>query len=252
MACRPPIVSPSFTSGVSFSISPRTSSGLIYSRTRNRSAAAAGTPRTPADCGFGRRFPAAAASRPTSPQRRSPTLGSKPAAQRPDNKQRRALHSASSLPPATSSTTPRPDPPSLLQTTDPRPTPPLPSALLAPPRLPEPIVEPIDDLHSVLASSTKHTPTARAKSTLSPSAPPPSGSSPWVHIRRHRPLGPHSIDWSPTSCGGPTPRRTKPATHYRRQTPSFSCTDLTRTHCAMPAIYQPRPLSHPPASMFQC
>ena len=55
--CKPPVISPSSTSGVSTSIfprasvstSPRASSGLVSSRTRNRSAAAAGIPRTPAD-----------------------------------------------------------------------------------------------------------------------------------------------------------------------------------------------------------
>ena len=51
--------------------------------------------------------------------------------------------------------TPQPDPPSSSQTIDPRPPPPLPPpALRAPPRLPEPIVEPIDDLH--LRSCVEH------------------------------------------------------------------------------------------------
>ena len=80
VACRPPAVFPSPTSGVSASSSPRISLGLISSRVWNRSAAAAGTPRTPADYGFGRRSPATAASRPSSPPRRSPTFGSKPEA----------------------------------------------------------------------------------------------------------------------------------------------------------------------------
>ena len=144
LPCRPPVVSPSPTSGVSVSTSPRASSGLISSRIRNRSAAAAGTPRTPADYGFGCRPPATAASRPPSLQRRPPTLGSRPAAQRPATTQRCAARSTSS--PSTAN--PQPDPPSSSQTIDPRPPPPpTPPALRAPPRLLEPIVEPIDDLH---------------------------------------------------------------------------------------------------------
>ena len=51
----PLVVSPSDTAGVSTSTFPRASSNLTSSRTRHRSDAAAGTPRTLADFGFGRR-----------------------------------------------------------------------------------------------------------------------------------------------------------------------------------------------------
>ena len=76
-----------------------------------RSAAAAGTPRTPADYGFTRRPPATVATIPPPPQRRPSTLGSKPAAHRPAITQRRAAHSTWSPSTATSPSTPQPDPP---------------------------------------------------------------------------------------------------------------------------------------------
>ena len=68
---------------------------------------------------------------------------------------------------------------------------------------------------SVRASSTTHTPTGRANNALSPSASPPSGSS--TFAATGRPLGPHPLDSSPTSCYGPIPRRKRLATHLRRQ-----------------------------------
>ena len=242
LACRPPVVSPSSTSGVSVPISPRTSSGLISSRNRNHSAAAAGTPRTPADYGFGRRSSATAASRPTSPQRRPPTLGSKPAAQRPATTQRRAIHNTSSPSTATSSTTPQPDPPH-------HPRPPTQGPLPRPPllcwhhldyrnTLSSPLMPPI----SVPASSTTITPTGRANNALSPSAPPPSGSSPWIHLRRHR-----TTSWTtsprlvvhllPRSYPSPQKASYTPLT----TTPFFSYTDHTRIQPAMPAIYTTTP-----------
>ena len=189
LACRPPVVSPSSTSGVSVSTSPPASSGLIYFRTRHCSAAAAGTPRTPADNRFCRRPPATATSRPPSPQRHPPTLGSKKAAQRPATTQRRAALRTSSPSTVTSPSTSQPTPPSSSQATDPRPPPPpLPPALQVPPRLPEP--NPSSSLLitsiSVSASSTTLTLTGRASNAPSPSAPPPSGSFPWVHLRHHR------------------------------------------------------------------
>ena len=81
LAYRSSVVSPSSTSGVSVSTSPRASLGLIFSRTRRRPAGTAGNRRTPAGYGFDSQLPANATSRPPSPQRHPPTLGSKPAAQ---------------------------------------------------------------------------------------------------------------------------------------------------------------------------
>ena len=149
LASRPPVVSPSSTSGVSVSIFPRASSGLIYSRTGHRSAAAAGTRRPPVDYGSGRRPPPTTTSRPPSPQRRPPTPGSKPAAQRPATTQRRVARRASSPSTATSPSSPQPELLAPSQTTDSRspPPPPPPPALQASPRLPEPVVGRIDDLH---------------------------------------------------------------------------------------------------------
>ena len=202
LACRPPVVSPLSISSVSVSTTPRASSVLISSRFRQRSDAAARTPRTPADYGFGRRPPATATSRPPSPQRCPPTLGSKPAARQPATTQRRAAHSTSSPSTATSPNTPQPDPPSSRQTTDPRPSPPPPRPVLqAPPRLPEPIVEPIDDPH--LRSCVEYytyTDWAREQRaeplcsatlrflSLGPPSPPPDDLLDYIPSTRHPPL----------------------------------------------------------------
>ena len=102
LVSRPPVVSPSPTSSVSVPTAPRASSGLISSRTRHRSAAAARTPRTPADYGFGRRTLAAATPKPPSTHGRPPTLRSRPPL-RPSAARRKT---AWNLPPPSSATGP--------------------------------------------------------------------------------------------------------------------------------------------------
>ena len=99
---------------------------------------------------------------------------------------------------------------------------------------------------SVTASSTTLTPTGRASDAPSPSAPPPSGSSPWVHLCHNR-----TTSWT-------TPPR--PVVHLLQRSYSspkkasctlstrrlfFSSTDHSRTQCAMPAMHHSRPLTHP-------
>ena len=67
------IVSLSLTPGASDPTACLPSPGLISSRTRNRSATAARSLRTPSDYGFGRRPSTTSTSRPSTPRRRSPT-----------------------------------------------------------------------------------------------------------------------------------------------------------------------------------
>ena len=96
VAFRPPVVSPSPTMSVSLSATPRSSSGLISSRTRRRSVAAAGTPLTPADYGFGRRTSAMAAPRPSPTHRRPPAVAPRPLPRRPDAARRSAAQDSPS------------------------------------------------------------------------------------------------------------------------------------------------------------
>ena len=105
LASRPPIVSPSTNAGALDRTAPHPSLGLISPRTRNRSAAASRTPRTPVNYGFGRRTSAAADSTPSTPYRCSPTT-------------RTTLSPQPQHPTARSRSSPRVDPPP--------PTPPVP------------------------------------------------------------------------------------------------------------------------------
>ena len=113
--------------------------GLIYSRTRHRVAAAAGTPRPTADYRFGRRLPPIVHKRST-PAFRATTP--------PAEAQPRLPHTTT--PPGTAPGPPAPlTPPEPLAPTIPRPTlsttfsPPAPTPPSLP--LPEPVVEPDDD-----------------------------------------------------------------------------------------------------------
>ena len=242
LACRPPVISPSSTSGVCVSNSSRASSGLISSRTRNRSAVASGTPRTHAYYGFGRRPPAPAASRPSSPQRRPPTLGSKPAAQRPATTQRRTAQSTTSPSTAIPPRTPQPNPPLSSQTIGPRlPPPPRPPTLRAPPRPPEPIVEPVDDLHlRFCVEHYTYTNWAREQRAeplcsatfrflfLGSRPTPPDDALDYIASTRRL-----SLAMVLTLA---TKDQHKPST----TTPFFLHPNHTRTQRAMPAIYHPR------------
>ena len=96
VAFRPPFVSRSPTLGVSLSATPRPSSGLVSSRTRRRSAAAAGTPLTPTDYGLGRRTSATPAPRPSPTHRRPPAAVPRPLPRRPDAARRSATQDSPS------------------------------------------------------------------------------------------------------------------------------------------------------------
>ena len=180
----PPVVSPSSTSSVSVPTCPRASSGLISTRTRHRSAAAAGTPRTSADYGFGRRTSAAATPKPPSTQRRPLTLRSR-SLLRPITARRRPTWD---VPPPSPATGPGGTPPVL-----PAPLPPV-------PRFPSPTPpigshrpdyrKPSSSLmrtHSyVPTSSTTPPPTGREDNAPSPSAPSPFGFFHWEHLHKRR------------------------------------------------------------------
>ena len=150
---RPPVVSPSDTSDVSASTTLRASSGLIHSRTLHRSAAPAGTPRTPVDDGFGRRPLVTTTSRPSVLRRRLPTPSVTRLPQPHRSSTTRSRTTQDPLPLASvstatgsASTLPQIDRPPAY--TVPRPTA---SAVQAPTptslRLPEPATGPVDERH---------------------------------------------------------------------------------------------------------
>ena len=152
LASRPPVVSSSPTSGVSVPTAPRASSGLVSSRTCHRSAAVAGTPRTPADYAFGRRTLTAATPRPPSTHHCPPAVSPGPLL-RPSTARRKTTQD---FPPSSPATGPGGTP--LVLPVPLPPVPRLPSTTAptrqTPPRLPEPVVEPDDD--SLLRSCVEH------------------------------------------------------------------------------------------------
>ena len=153
LTSRPPVVSPSHTVDVSVP-TPRISSGLMYSRTRHPSAAAAGTPRTPTNYGFRRRTSATTVTRPPPIHRRPHTLKPRPLPRRPGTARRTTAQDLPSPSTATTQNTAPPVVPPPQESTTPRPPPTPPLTPQPTSRLPEPVVEPHDGPH--LRSCVEH------------------------------------------------------------------------------------------------
>ena len=253
LASRPPVVYPSPTSVVSVSTTPRTSLRLISSRTRHRSAAAAGTPRTPADYGLGHRLQLLRFQDHHLPVAARPFFGPdpcssdlvQPAAEPHKSPRRRQPRPQPVLPHRWPSLRCSPRSRCLFRQ----------SSLFNNHRLDcRRSWSSLMTIHtSVPASSTTPTPTGRANNAPNPSGPPPYDLFLWAHLHYRR-----TISWNTY----PRPvdhffQRSLPSLQKASYTPPTtrqfsSSTDHTRLHRSKTTPPCLRPSPHSPAFTSLC